>query len=102
MDMSAAATAPRQPLIPETARAHPDFAAYMEHRSSCNRLMIQASRWEDWLSQRTFQKVSDDWAAHPRFKEFQQWMRDNKAGDSKRNPAAFPENFKMWLDGARW
>lgn len=102
MDMSAAALPPRQPHIPDAARSHPDFHEYMAYRSGCNRLMIDASRWEDWLHQRAFHKTCADWEAHPRYKEFQQWMRDNKAGDSKRNPAAFPENFKMWLDGARW
>lgn len=102
MDMSAAALPPRQPHIPENARSHPDFMEYMSYRSGCNRLMIDASRWEDWLAQRAFRAELDDWSRHPRFKAFQAWMFENKGGDRKRNPAAFPENFKAWLDGARW
>lgn len=74
MDMSAAALPPIQPRIPDEARAHPEYSAYLSYRSSCNRLMIEASRWEDWLHQRAENSRIDEWSRHARFPEFQRWM----------------------------
>jgi hypothetical protein len=103
MDMSAAALPPRQPHISDAARSHPDFSAYMAYRSSCNRLMIEASRFDDWIAQRDHQKYLDDWSKHPLYADFLAWMRETKGGaKGKKSPGAFPENFKAWLGGARW
>lgn len=101
MDMSAAALPPRQPSIPDTARSHPDFAAYQAYRTFCNRQMIEASRWEDWLAQREFHLRCAQIEKHSRFREFQTWMCQTQAG-ARKGPGAFPDNFIAWLGGARW
>lgn len=40
---------------------------------------------------------------HPRFPEFQAWMRETRAG-VRRCPGgvSFPANFGYWLGGGRW
>lgn len=100
MDMSAAALPPIQPHISDADRAHPLFAEYRQHRSFCDRQMIDAPRFSDWLYQREQGQMRDHWAKHPSYPDFLQWMRDNKGG--ARGTLTFPENFKFWLGGGRW
>jgi hypothetical protein len=102
MDMSSAALPPNQPHISEADRKHPLFVLYMQHRTSCNRLMIQASSFADWLACHQAEQVRDSAAQHPRFREFQRWMRVTQAGRRKCPAGDFPANFEYWLTGARW
>lgn len=102
MDMSAAALPPIQPRISDADRANPLFPEYQRHRSFCDRQMIDAPRFTDWLRQREQGQVRDDWARHPRYPEFLAWMRSEQGGARKCPAGRFPENFKHWLDGGRW
>lgn len=102
MDISAAAMPPIQPFITASDRAHHRFPEYMTYRHGMNRLLVQADSFANWLHQVEQSDKLEAWASHPRFSEFQQWMWANKGGDPKRSPAAFPENFKRWLNGTRW
>lgn len=103
MNMSPSAIAPRQSPISETDRAHPLFGEYNCYRSSMSILLVEAASFSDWLFQRERQKADDIAAQHPRFPEFQAWMRDTRAG-GRRCPGgvSFPANFKYWLTGGRW
>lgn len=100
--MSKACLPPIQPHISDKDRAHPLFATYMQHRIFCSNSLIQASSFQDWLFQRQRDASMKAWEQHPRFTEWQRWMWENKGGTPGRNPAAFPKNFEMWLEGARW
>ena len=103
MDMSKAALPPRHgPILPGD-ETHPRFGEYRRYRSGLAAQLVEAEGFRDWLHQRETQAAHDDIARHPRFREFQTWMRATKAG-GRRCPAgdAFPANFMHWLDGGRW
>lgn len=102
MNMSKAALPPRQPLILEKDRKHPLFAAYEQHRSSCNRLLVEASSFADWLCQYEHDVANIRAAAHPKYSAFLDWMRDNQGGARKCPVGAFPHNLYYWIDGGRW
>jgi hypothetical protein len=102
MDMSAAALPPCQPAISEADRSHPLFPAYMQHRNSCIRLMVTANTFEGFKFQARHEAKCDVAEEHPRFKEFQSWMRETKAGGRKCPAGSFPENFYFWVEGGRW
>lgn len=104
MDISPAALPPKQPAMPsEAERFHPLYQAYMQHRDFCIRKMITATSWEGFVYQHNRDRCNDEIAKHPRFAEFQQWMRANRGG-ARPCPAgnAFPQNFEYWLTGGRW
>ena len=103
MDMSNAALPPIIPSVTERERAHPLFREYRAHQQSCIRLMIDCPRFADWIVGRQLKQRLDNEAKHPRFGEFQQWMRAHRGG-ARRCPAgdAFPDNFHYWLNGGRW
>jgi hypothetical protein len=109
MDMHAAALPPRSGSYTKHDEAHPLFPLYRQHLSSCARLMIDASDFQDWIYQHNRQVEDEAAARHPRFAEFQAWCREVKAGarkccPTKDNPGGlcFPHNFRYWLDGGRW
>lgn len=102
MNMSRAALPPIQPPVYPADRKHPDYAAYSRYRSACNLNLIEASRFDDWLAHRELERSLAEWENHPQLRAFQNWMWANQGGTPGRNPAPFPENFKLWLDGARW
>jgi hypothetical protein len=103
MDMSPAALPPIQPPILDKDRQHPLFSTYMATRSWFASKLLQAPAFQDWLYQRERDAREREQMQHPRFKEFQDWMQDNKGGRRK-CPAGntFPHNFFFWLDGGRW
>lgn len=106
MHMSKACLPPIQPSISEADRAHPLFGLYQQHRSFCSDNLIEASSFGDWLYQYEQDQIHKGFEAHPRFKEWQQWMWTNQGGAKGRGPKdvpnVFPHNFRAWLDGARW
>ncbi|MDE2105909.1 MAG: hypothetical protein KGL39_52290 [Patescibacteria group bacterium] len=102
MDMSAAAIAPRSPFISDADRRHPLFGEYQKHLNSCRRLMIEAFRFQDWLSQHAREQVADDAASDPRYPEFLAWMRSERAGRRRCPAGEFPANFRFWCEGGRW
>lgn len=101
MDMSRAALPPIQPHISEADRAHPRFAEYKSYRSSCDRLMIDADSFPQWLRGQEQQLLLEKWAAHPQYPTFLSWMRETKAG-ARPKFGVFPTNFQAWLRGERW
>lgn len=102
MDMSAAALAPRQPLISEQDRKHPFFHLYSRHRTNCSNLLIEASSFKDWLYQHEMHANDDEATKHPQYRTFMDWMRANKGGARKCPAGAFPGNFEFWCNGGRW
>lgn len=102
MDMSKAAMAPIQPTISASDRAHPLFAAYGLHRAACNRLMIEASRFSDWLYQYESNLKNEAAARRPEYADFRQWMIENQGGARTCPAGSFPHNFYFWIDGGRW
>ncbi len=100
MDMSVAALPPRTGRASEADRAHPLYREWQRAEANNARLMIDGQNFRDWLYQREQAAMRDDWAKHPRYAEFLDWMRANKGG--ARGKLNFPENFKFWLDGGRW
>jgi hypothetical protein len=103
MDISAAALPPVQPTMPSDT-AHPLYRAYVSHRNFCAAKLITAQSWEGFVYQHG-RNIQDQQAmAHPRFSEFQNWMRDTKAGGRKCPVVggSFPANFEYWLTGGRW
>lgn len=102
MHMSKACLPPIQPPISGKDRAHPLYPAYSQHRAFCSNNLIEALSFEAFVYQTEAANRLAVFERHPRFKEWQRWMQDNKGGSPGRNPAAFPKNFQMWLDGARW
>lgn len=101
MAMSKAAMPPIQPVMP-TDRNHPLFAAYMQHRNFCANNLITAQSFEGFVYCHERDKRDDEFKSHPKFKEFQNWMRDTKAGGRNCPAGTFPDNFKYWLNGNRW
>lgn len=99
MDMSAAALPPRSGTYLPTDMQHPLFPLYREHRSSCQRLMIDSSDFRDWLFQYERNLQSDNAAKHPRFAEFQAWCRETQSGRRRCPAGCFPHNFNFWLEG---
>ncbi len=99
--MSKAALPPIQPKMP-TDQTHPLYRSYLAHRNFCNRMMITATSWEGFVYQDERNKNHDEISAHPKFKEFQNWMRETKAGGRNCPVGCFPDNFKYWLEGNRW
>jgi hypothetical protein len=102
MNMSKACEAPRQPPISEKDRQHPDFARYMAYRAGCNSLLVECSRFDDWLAQDAAQAKSEQWAQHARYPEFLAWMRETRGGTPGKTTLTFPRNFIAWLGGTRW
>ena len=102
MDMSAAALPPRSGIALPRDRQHPLFPLYEQHRASCQRLMIDASDFRDWLSCYERELESDNAAKHPRFGEFQAWCREVQSGRRTCPAGMFPHNFRFWLEGGRW
>lgn len=102
MDISPACTAPVQPPISAKDRAHPLFREYQIYRSAMTRLMVEADRFDNWLYQREREALNISFTKHARYPAFMAWMQETQGGDSKRNPAPFPYNFRLWLNGARW
>jgi hypothetical protein len=102
MDMSPACTAPRQPPISEKDREHPLFALYSQHRSACNRLLVEASAFRDWLFQYERDLVNSKAASDPRYPAFLDWMQGSQAGARKCPAGVFPHNFYFWIEGGRW
>lgn len=74
----------------------------MQHRNFCANNLITATSWDGFVYQHERDRLDNDYKAHPKFLEFQQWMRDNRAGARKCPAGAFPANFEYWLTGARW
>ena len=102
MDMSPACTAPRQPHVSEADRRHPLFPIYLQHRSSCSNLMIEASAFRDWLYQYQINALNDKAAKHPSYRAFMDWMIEKQGGARKCPAGTFPHNFNYWLAGGRW
>lgn len=109
MDMSSAALPPRSGQYTKRDEAHPLFNVYRQYQASRRNLMIDCEDFRDWLSCYEREQMSDHYAKHPRFSEFQQWMRDEQAGRRKCLPTrdlpnglCFPANFIYWIDGGRW
>jgi hypothetical protein len=102
MDISAAALPPIQPAISAADRGHPLFSLYSQHRAFCSNNLIEASSFPDWLFQYERDIAAQEIAKHPRFKEWQQWMRDNQGGARACPAGTFPHNFNYWLEGGRW
>lgn len=106
MDMHAAALPARSGLFTEADRAHPLFAEWRRYQNFCTAKMIDGTDFRDWLASREQQDRDDALAAHPRFREFQTWMRTYQKGAARvlpnGKPNAFPTNFEYWLTGGRW
>lgn len=109
MDISRAALPPRTGKYSRSDEAHPLFPLYREKLNSCARLLIDAPNFRDYVYQYERDQRDAVHAAHVRFPEFQQWVRDNRAGGRPCLPNAdfpqgrsFPQNFVYWLDGGRW
>lgn len=109
MDMHKAALPPRSGSYTKSNEQHPLFPLYREHLSSCARLMVDASDFEDWLYQHNHNVESDAWAKRPEYPEFLAWCREVKSGarpccPTRDNPRGltFPHNFAFWLEGGRW
>jgi hypothetical protein len=104
MDMSAAALPPRYGQIDKADEAHPRAPEFRSYRFGMSRLMVDSDDFRDWLASVERQEKLDAEAAHPRFREFQDWMRANQGG-ARRIPGeaqGFPHNFRYWLSGGRW
>lgn len=103
MDMHAAALPPIQPPVRDEDRSHPLFTKWQSYRSWCSMKLVQADDFRSWLGQVRRQEEDEGWVKHYRYPEFLKWMRYNQGGAKRAgNPGQFPENFKAWLDGARW
>jgi hypothetical protein len=109
MDMSKAALPPRSASYSKQDEQHPLFPLYRQYAQSRTHLMIDCEAFRDWLFSYERQQRDESFMAHPRFAEFQQWMRDNQAGARPCCPTrdlprgvSFPANFVYWLDGGRW
>lgn len=66
----------------------------------CKAKGVTPSTWEEWERHGEYGAPLKCWEAHPRFVEFQRWMRETRGGERLRVP--FPRNFQLWLDGKRW
>lgn len=102
MQMSEAALPPPTPHITEADRQHPRFRDYDDYRRGCARQLVQADAFRDWLGHQETKATHDRVAQHPRFPEFQTWMRANKGGARICPAGAFPDNFLFWIGGGRW
>lgn len=103
MDMSRAALPPRHgPVYPEDTK-HPRYQEYRRYRSAMIALLVEAAGFREWLHCQEQNEVNDALQEHPRFREFQTWMRTTQAG-ARKCPAGnyFPKNFYHWLEGGRW
>lgn len=103
MDMHAAALPPIHGPVYAEDMQHPRYAEYRSYRSGMTRLMVEASGFKVWLASVERDERDGRIMQHPRFREFQAWMRQTQAGGRK-CPAgnAFPQNFYHWLEGGRW
>lgn len=103
MDISAAALPPRQPLIHDEDRKHPRFGEYMSYRAAMSCRLVEADSFKSWLSAIEAEAYRQTWVAHPQYADFLRWMRKNQGGMNRPgNPGQFPDNFKAWIEGARW
>lgn len=102
MDISAAALPPRQPSTSPTERAHPLYPEYRRYVSAMSINLVEADPFDGWLRQRDLAARDEDLQAHPRFREFQRWMRDTQGGAPGKTDLTWPANFQAWLGGARW
>lgn len=102
--MSAAALPPIVGTSTAEDQRHPRFGEYRIYRSWCARQMIDCPGFKTWLGGVEREERLAKIAEHPRFKDFQNWMRDTKAGGRKcpAGHGAFPDNFNYWLEGGRW
>ncbi|AGS81080.1 hypothetical protein [Caulobacter phage Cr30] len=102
MDMSSACFPARAGRYTAEDEKHPLFPKYREYRYNMQRLMVNSSDFKDWLRQTLQQQKDDELAAHPRFKEWQNWFRDNRKGYDKTLPNGQPgywrTNFLYWLE----
>ena len=94
MDMHAAALPPIQPAIFPKDRAHPLFAEYQHYRSAMSARLLEADSFDAWLFQRERNQRDDALEAHPRFREYQQWMRDTQGGAPGKTDLRWPANFR--------
>lgn len=109
MEISKAALPPIQPANRPQDRTHPLFPLYERHRTESAFLLVEADSFEGWLFKYEREAESQKAAEHPRFREFQEWCREAKAGARPCCPSEdaprgliFPHNFRYWLDGGRW
>lgn len=102
MKMSNAAIAPHQPLITDADKTHPQFHEYAKYRSGMSAQLLECESFVDWLSARDRNQRDQDLESHPRFNEFQKWMRDTQGGTPGKTNLKWPDNFHAWLDGVRW
>jgi hypothetical protein len=102
LEISKACSPPVQPAIRKADREHPWFPIYQAHRSSMAAQLVEAPSFEDWKYQRERMLREETIVRHPRFKEFQTWMMENKGGARPCPAGVFPNNFLFWLDGGRW
>lgn len=102
MDISRAATPPRQPEILHAERAHPLFPLYAQHRTFCSNQLVQVDCFRDWLSQYERNLQNEVAAKHPRYSAFMAWMVANQGGARRCPAGSFPHNFEFWRSGGRW
>lgn len=77
MQMSKAALPPIQPRISEEDRKHSLFSEYERWRASMSMQLVRADAFPDWLRQRAHKEEADRILAHPRWKEWVVWLREN-------------------------
>lgn len=102
MEMSRSALPPQQPPISEQDRSHPLFPIYHQHRSACQRLLVQADTFSNWLYQYERNLDRCNAASDPRYSSFLEWMRTNQGGSRTCPAGQFPHNFYYWIEGGRW
>lgn len=103
MNISQAAMPPSQPSLRDVDRDHPWFPIYMQYRATMSAQLVEADSFANWKSHREHEERMQHIQRHPRFSEFQMWMRDNRGG-ARKCPGgnSFPNNFRFWLEGGRW
>lgn len=102
MHLSAVALPPQQPPISYHERQDPDYPAYNRYRIAMNSLLVEADSFSAWKRQRESSRERLKAMAHPRFREFQAWMRRTQGGARPCPAGVFPANFQYWLAGGRW
>jgi hypothetical protein len=106
MEMSKAALPPPSPRNSAEDAKHPRWDEYQKYRAAMRMLLVEASSFKSWLRNQEFEEQCNSWKAHPRYKEFMDWMHAHQGGARKipkrEAQSFFPYNFQFWLDGVRW